>query len=69
VGLRLHIDSFAGLPVMVKFFLSVFSKFQKYALTSPGDALLTCVSLLIMTGGVLLVASMVFERQNVAFKN
>jgi len=69
VGLRLHIDSFAGLPMIVKFFLSVFSKFQKFALTSPGDAWLTCVSLLVMTGVVLLAASMVFERQNVAFKN
>ncbi|MEN6347941.1 MAG: ABC transporter permease subunit [Syntrophomonas sp.] len=68
-GMRLHIDSFAGLPVIVKFFLSVFSKFQKYALTNPGDARLTCVSLLIMTFAVLLAASFVFERQNVAFKN
>lgn len=69
VGLRLHIDSFAGLPVIVKFFLSVFSKYQKYALTVPGDARLTCVSLLIMTLVVLLIASVIFERQNVAFKN
>lgn len=69
VGLRLHIDSFTGLPMVVKFFLSVFSKFQKFALTSPGDAWITCVSLLLMTAVVLLAASMVFERQNVAFKN
>jgi ABC-type transport system involved in multi-copper enzyme maturation permease subunit len=69
VGLRLHIDSFAGLPIIVKFFLSVFSKFQKFALTSPNDALLTCVSLLIMTLAVMVVASVLFERQNMAFKN
>lgn len=69
VGLRLHIDSFTGLPIIVKFFLSVFSKFQKFALSSPGDARLTCVSLLVMTFVLLLVASIVFERQNVAFKN
>jgi len=69
VGLRLHIDSFAGLPIIVKFFLSVFSMFQKYALNFPGDARLTCVSLLIMTIAVLFFASFIFERQNVAFKN
>lgn len=69
VGLRLNVDSFAGLPVIIKFFLSVFSKYQKFALSFPGDARLTCVSLLIMTFMVLLVASIIFERQNVAFKN
>lgn len=69
VGLRLSIDSFAGLPVIIKFFLSVFAKYQKYALTIPGDARLTCVSLLIMTVVVLLAASVIFERQNVAFRN
>jgi len=69
VGLRLNIDSFAGLPIIVKFFLSVFSKYQKFALSFPGDARITCISLLIMTFMVLLLASIIFERQNVAFKN
>lgn len=69
VGLRLHIDSFAGLPIIAKFFLSVFSKYQKYALSVPVDAGLTCASLLIMTFVVLLAASIIFERQNVTFKN
>lgn len=69
VGLLLNIDSFVGLPIVIKFFLSVFSKYQKFALSFPADALLTCVSLLIMTFIVLFVASIIFERQNVAFKN
>lgn len=69
VGLRLHIDSFADLPVVVKFFLSVFSKFQKFALADPAEARLVIVSLLIMTALVLLTASLVFERQNVAFRD
>lgn len=69
VGLRFHIDSFQGLPIVVKFFLSVFSKFQKFALTSPNDAAICCVSLLIMTIGVLLISGIIFERQNIAFKN
>lgn len=69
LGLLLHIESFAGLPVSVKFFLSVFSKFQKFALDSPNDALICCLSLLTMTVAVLLISSWVFERQNVAFKN
>lgn len=69
LGLRLHLYSFEGLPAAVKFFLSVFSKFQKYALTNPADSLLTCVSLLAMTVVVLLAAGWLFERQNVAFKN
>lgn len=69
VGLRLNISSFEGLPLAVKFFLSVFSKFQKFALTTPGDALICCLSLLSMTIVVLLLSSWIFERQNVAFKN
>jgi len=69
VGLLLNIDSFQGLPMLVKFFLSVFSKFQKFALTSSSDALICCISLLIMTMALLLLSSWIFERQNVAFKN
>jgi len=69
VGQILHIDSFGGLPVAVKFFLSIFSKFQKFALTSPGDALVCCLSLLTMTVLVLLLSTWIFEHQNVAFRN
>lgn len=69
VGLRLQIDSFAGLPVLVKFPLSVFSKYQKFALNDPAEARLVIISLLIMTVLVLLIASLVFERQNVAFRD
>jgi len=69
LGLLLHIEGFEGLPVAVKFFLSIFSKYQKYTLTNPGDAFLCCVSLLAMTVVVLLLSSWIFERQNVAFKN
>jgi len=69
VGLRLNIASFQGLPVAVKFFLSVFSKFQKFALTSPNDAVICCLSLLSMTVVVLFLSSWLFERQNVTFKN
>lgn len=69
VGLLLHVSSFQGLPIVVKFFLSVFSKFQKFALTSPFDSLVCCVSLLIMTIGILIISGLLFERQNIAFKN
>ena len=69
VGLRLNISSFEGLPMVVKFFLSVFSKYQKFALTHPVDALICCLSLLIMTSAVLFISSWIFERQNIAFKN
>lgn len=69
VGLLFHVDSFQGLPVLVKFFLSIFSKFQKFALTSPRDAVICCLSLLTMTLFILLLSSWIFERQNVAFKN
>ncbi|MDD3890347.1 MAG: ABC transporter permease subunit [Syntrophomonadaceae bacterium] len=69
VGNLLHIDSFQGLPIIVKFFLSIFSKFQKFTLTNPSDALICCLSLLTMTVVVLLLSSWIFERQNVAFKN
>lgn len=69
VFLRLHVQDFDGLPLFVKFFLSVFSKYQKYALETTGEALFCCVSLLIMTVIVLLLGSWIFERQNVAFKN
>ncbi|MGR6837485.1 ABC transporter permease [Syntrophomonas erecta] len=68
VGQLLHIDSFQGLPLIVKFFLSVFAKFQKFALTRPSDALICCLSLLIMTVVVLLLSSWIFERQNVTFR-
>lgn len=68
VGLRLGISSFQNLPVAVKFFLSVFSKYQKFSLTSPVDAAIVCVSLLVMTVGLLLLSGLLFERQNVAFR-
>jgi uncharacterized membrane protein len=69
VGLALHIQGFGGLPMGVKFFLSIFSKYQKYALTIPSEAWLCCLSLLVMTVVVLLLSSWLFERQNVAFRN
>lgn len=69
LGSVLNINSFEGLPIVVKFFLSVFSKFQKYALTSPHDAWICCISLLIMTVSVFLLSSWIFERQSVTFKN
>lgn len=69
VFLRLQIEGFAGLPLVLKFFLSVFSKYQKYALTIAFDARLTCLSLLIMTATVMLLAGLLFERQNVTFRN
>ncbi len=69
VGLRLHIEGFGGIPVAVKFFLSIFSKYQKYALTLPFESRLCCVSLLIMTVVVLMISGWFFERQNIAFRN
>jgi len=69
IGLMLHVEGFGGLPVAVKFFLSIFSKYQKYALTIPSDARLCCLSLLMMTVIVLLLSAWLFERQNVAFRN
>jgi len=69
VGLRLHVEGFGGIPPAVKFFLSIFSKYQKYALTIPFDARLCCLSLLVMTAVVLLLSCWLFERQNVAFRN
>lgn len=69
VFLRLNVSGFEGLPIPVKFFLSVFSKYQKYALENPGEALLCCISLLLMTVVVLLLSSWLFERQNVAFRS
>ena len=69
VGLLLHIEGFEGLPVAVKFILSIFSIYQKYTLTIPSDARLCCLSLLVMTFAVLLIGSWLFERQNVAFRN
>lgn len=69
VGLILHVEGFGGIPPAVKFFLSIFSKYQKYALTIPFDARLCCLSLLVMTVVVLLLSCWLFERQNVAFRN
>jgi len=69
VGLLLNIEGFGGLPMGVKFFLSIFSKYQKYALTIPSDALFCCLSLIVMTIIVLFVSCWLFERQNVAFRN
>jgi ABC-type transport system involved in multi-copper enzyme maturation permease subunit len=69
VGLLLNIEGFGGLPVWVKFFLSIFSKYQKYALTISSDARLCCLSLLVMTVAVLLISIWFFERHNVAFRN
>ncbi len=69
MGMALHIDSFQGLPVAVKFILSVFAKYQKYALSSPVDFWIITASLLTMTVVLLLLSGYLFDRQNIAFKS
>ncbi len=68
VGLRFNIVSFDQVPVAARFFISVFSKYQKYCLESPPDFLLCIVSLAVMICGLLLISNVLFERQNVTFR-
>ncbi len=69
IGLIFQVESFENLNNIVKFFICIFSKYQKFALQNQGDALFCCTSLLIMTTVIILLSSIIFERQNVAFNN
>lgn len=61
-------ESFNQVPLLFKLPLSVFGKYQKFAMTSPGDFWICIFSLLLITIVILLLGSAVFERQNVTFK-
>lgn len=59
---------FNDVPLVLKLPLSIFGKYQKSAITSPQDFWICTGSLLIITIVILLMSTVVFERQNVTFK-
>lgn len=59
---------FNDVPLLLKVPLSVFGKFQKFAMTSPADFWICTGSLLIITIIILFISTVVFERQNVTFR-
>ncbi|MCX5779358.1 MAG: ABC transporter permease subunit [Firmicutes bacterium] len=67
-GIFLGIDSFTQVPMPFKFGLSIFSKYQKFALTSTTDWAICVFSLLAITVFILFVSGQIFERQNVTFR-
>ena len=67
-GLFFGIDIFTQVPLPFKFALSIFSKYQKFAITSPLDLAICIISLLAITIFILLISGLVFERQNVTFR-
>lgn len=69
VGMALHIDSFALVPLPAKFFISVFSKYQKYCLGQFQDYLVCVISLGLIIILLLFVSALIFERQNITFSS
>ena len=67
-GLFFGIDSFTQVPMLFKFPLSIFSKYQKFAMTSPTDFAICVGSLLAITVFIMFVNGLVFDRQNVTFR-
>lgn len=68
VGLRFNITSFEQVPEAGRFFISVFSKYQKYCLESPLDFWICITSLAVMIAGLLLIGNILFARQNITFR-
>ena len=66
--LRVGFAGFNDVPLPLKIPLSVFGKYQKFAMTSPPDFWICTVSLLLITIVILLLSAAVFERQNVTFR-
>lgn len=67
-GMLTGISSFNQVPLPFKFCLSIFGKYQKFAMTSPNDFWICITSLLIITVLILVVSGWIFERQNITFR-
>jgi len=68
IGLFFGIESFTQVPMPIKFALSIFSKYQKFAITSPVDFAICIFSLLAITAFILFISGQIFERQNITFR-
>jgi len=68
VGMITGISSFDQVPLPFKLGLSVFGKYQKFAMTNPGDLWICVGSLLIITVVILVVSGWIFDRQNITFR-
>ena len=68
VGTLVGITDFGQVPVLIRSVFSVFSKYQKFAMTSPLDAGICVVSLLLLTVFLLVLSGQIFNRQNITFR-
>jgi ABC-type transport system involved in multi-copper enzyme maturation permease subunit len=68
VGTAVGISNFEQVHFLIRPVFSVFSKYQKYAMTSPLDAWICVISLLFLTVFLLLLSGQIFNRQNITFR-
>jgi ABC-type transport system involved in multi-copper enzyme maturation permease subunit len=67
-GKAVGITDFEQVPVLIRPVLSVFSKYQNFALESPLDAWICIISLLLLTIFLLFLSGQIFNRQNITFR-
>ncbi len=67
-GMLTGISSFDQVPIPFRFCLSIFGKYQKYAMTSTHDLWICVGSLFIIIVFILLISGWIFDRQNITFR-
>lgn len=60
---------FNQVPFIFKIPISVFGKYQKFAMTSSLDFWICIISLLFISTAILLLSSVIFARQSIAFRS